>query len=107
MITFAVVVFRAMAAKKKPAAVTADPPRRGPGRPPKPAGTTVRSLPTLSIRLVPEHMALLKAASKVSMQSASDVVSAALVAWVERLPRADRADVERQAERERRADQRN
>lgn len=91
-------------AKKKPAAVTTDiPPRRGPGRPPKPAGTSVRSFPTLSIRLVPEHMALLKAASKITMQSASEVVAAALVAWADKLPRADRADIQRQAERERQA----
>jgi hypothetical protein len=93
-----------MAARKTTStATTATAPRRGRGRPPKgPEGVAVRTLPTLSIRLTPENMALLKAASKVTLQSASEVVAAALVAWAAKLPRADRADVERQAERERR-----
>jgi hypothetical protein len=88
----AVVAFRAMPTPT---------PKRGRGRPPKgPGGTRVRDLPTLSIRLSAEPMALLRAASKISLLATSDVIAAALAAWVRTLPRAERADIERQAARE-------
>ena len=77
------------------------PPKRGRGRPRKgPDGSRVRDLPALSIRLAAEPLATLRAASKITLLSASDVIAAALAAWVRTLPRTERADVERQTARE-------